>query len=78
MWEWMAKLGNTFRLRTGFQERMCTVEPHHIKVRKFLLSSLIPQAYYPTPTRMPLVDPRNKLRNLGERHVDNSHRQQLI
>lgn len=32
MWEWVAKLGYTYRVRTGSDERMVTIEPHHVKV----------------------------------------------
>lgn len=36
MWEWIAKLGYTYRVRTGFDERIVTVEPHHVKVGIYL------------------------------------------
>lgn len=32
MWEWVAKLGYAYRVRTGSDERMVTIEPHHVKV----------------------------------------------
>lgn len=31
MWEWVAKLGYTYRVRTGSDERMVTIEPHYVK-----------------------------------------------
>ncbi|EIM92719.1 cytochrome P450 monooxygenase pc-2 [Stereum hirsutum FP-91666 SS1] len=30
-WEWIAKYGHTFYVRAGFDERVMTVEPHHVK-----------------------------------------------
>lgn len=33
-WEWIAKYGHTFYVRAGFDERVMTVEPHHVKVRR--------------------------------------------
>lgn len=37
-WEWIAKYGHTFYVRAGFDERVMTVEPHHVKVRRNLYS----------------------------------------